>query len=251
MNDPHVARLVYSVVIDGGVSFSPTAQPVVYDQPEFHGLLDGERLTFDLHMHVASVEDARLFLDPHVSGWQLNYALASGREELRFVFREAEVVDRAPTPGVATATASFAQINAFDARVEVSVTRTAYPPAPTAAAEPLGLALWARFEAFSRGREPLAAMAYFCLTNVEAEAGGRVEAATRFGVSRGVLDTLARLTGPGIGDPPRKIVAGRQTRPHTDSEVQWLHIAMREIIRRVAFPPERMGLLTLGDLPRL
>ena len=116
--------------------------------------------------------------------------------------------------------------------------------------------MWHRYEGYLAGREPLAAMAYFCLTVLQGSAGGRDEAAEQFGISGRVLDTLGRLTTE-IGDDEtaRKRTHGSEWRPHTRAERAWIEAAVKALIRRAgewASDPEAPGpQLTMNDLPKL
>ena len=89
-----------------------------------------------------------------------------------------------------------------------------------------------RFAGFRQGREPLSSMAYFCLTVLERNPGGRAEAAKKFGISRNVLEKVGKLTSKKGGTEARKACG-----LHSDlqsGERRFLEEKVKQIIRRVA-----------------
>ena len=103
------------------------------------------------------------------------------------------------------------------------------------------------------GREPLQTMAYFCLTVLQMH-GGRAGAAARFGISQGVLATVARLSTE-AGDVATARKASPQRRALTAEEQGWREAAVKAMIRRAgevaAAPSAPRSQLTMSDLPAL
>ncbi len=134
--------------------------------------------------------------------------------------------------------------------------RNVYPAPPNHfAMSPDVETLLLRLRGHERGKEPLAAMAYFCLTVVEARAGGqkplRRHAARTLNIEYDILKCIGKLTSGehGDGTSSRKYAAGQQPLPPRD--VRWLETAVRRVIQQVAIadagaPPPA---LTLRDLP--
>ena len=101
-------------------------------------------------------------------------------------------------------------------------------------------------------------MAYFCLTVLEASAGGRpherrTSAAELYHVDRTVLKTLGDLTSD-VGDQ----MTARKThftyaRAHSRAEIAWMEAVVQRLIRRageVAFDPGRAWpQITMADFP--
>lgn len=120
--------------------------------------------------------------------------------------------------------------------------------------------MWHRYEGYLEGREPLAAMAYACLTLLEASAGGRDRArngaANRYRIEVDVLQTLGRLSSS-VGDKEtaRKFKGLSERRPHTGAERAWMEAAVKALIRRAgewAFDPgASRPQITMSDLPKL
>jgi hypothetical protein len=94
-------------------------------------------------------------------------------------------------------------------------------------------ALWMRYIGHQANREPLPAMAYFCLTVLETSAGDRSHAARKFNIDSKVLGKIGELTER-RGNPrtARKMAANFVQ--HTPQEISWLEEAIKLIIRRVA-----------------
>ncbi len=88
-----------------------------------------------------------------------------------------------------------------------------------------------------------------------ASAGGREKAAIQYGISRNVLDRLARLSTE-VGDEQTVRKFTTQTpRPHTGAEVAWIEAAAKALIRRIgewaADPAASPPSITMADLPPL
>jgi hypothetical protein len=144
----------------------------------------------------------------------------------------------------------------------VHVERARYPDPPDATFKitPDVETLWARYEGCRHGKEPLSAMAYFCLTVLEwiaAPTGNNKRAlvCSHFGIAREVRDKLGDLSSEvGTRESARKYSG--TGRPHTGAEEEWLRACVRAMIRRageVAPNGSAAGLpeITMASLPRL
>lgn len=97
MRDPHVVSLQYRLEADPGVTFQNP--PPVEDETEtFRVRLDNGVATFQLKDHFPSEEAARKIVDAYVRAWEIATALRHDHQEIKFVFEDAEVVDRDPPP---------------------------------------------------------------------------------------------------------------------------------------------------------
>jgi hypothetical protein len=81
-------------------------------------------------------------------------------------------------------------------------------------------------------------MAYFCLTVVEASAGGarkgqRKRAADHYAVAIEVLDTLGELVSEVGGDLELRKAHAREKRPYSPEERKWIKLATLALMRRV------------------
>jgi hypothetical protein len=219
--------------------------------------LENGTAIFELKEHFPSVEAARGIVDAFVHAWELDVALNSGRREITFVYEDAEVIDRNPPPpgeprviqlsGTASGT-SFASAT-------LSVVRLEYPPPPryftlNADVE----TLWHRFESYTQDRETLLAMAYFCLTWLEARAGCREKAVKVYRIDFAVLSKLGELTAnKGDKETARKTKDAKTFAPLTKKEIRWIEAAIKAIIRRVGEidTTPSAPIITMDDLPKL
>jgi hypothetical protein len=110
-----------------------------------------------------------------------------------------------------------------------------------------------RYHGYRDGREPLLSMAYFCLTVLEANAGGRSAAARKYRIDKAVLHKLGELTSR-RGDlaTARKATAGVAA-PLTGPETAWLEVAVKTLIWRLGDTGDTTKLpsITLAELPIL
>ena len=110
-----------------------------------------------------------------------------------------------------------------------------------------------RYLGHRQGREPLPAMAYFCLTVLELAAGGRKEAATTYGIDVDVLRKIGELTSGSRSGPDARKASHAPTL--NDGERRFLHQAVKAVIRRVAerahSPAGNPPTISWPDLPPL
>ena len=255
MRDPHVVALQYRLETDPNVTFQ-NPPPVEAETEAFRVRLDKGAATFELKDHFPSEEAARRVVDAYVRAWEIDAALRHDHQEMSFVFEDAKVVDRDPSPG------SFGIIaGADELRVSVDETTTLhvswkyYPPPPKGfEVSPDVETLWQRYERYRKGREPLPGMANFCLTVIQALAGGREEAAELFHISKAVLGKLGDLAANrGDERTARKVPPSGVLTPLRPQEAAWIEAAIKVIIRRVGEVGVNPSLpeITMSDLPSL
>ena len=112
--------------------------------------------------------------------------------------------------------------------------------------------MWQRYEGYLNSNEPLPAMAYFCLTVLEAKAGNPDKAAKAYRISKRVLGRLAELTSQ-HGDEKTARKMPNSPRALTEGEIAWIEVAVTGIIRRLAEHGSGIPLaeFTMNDLPPL
>jgi hypothetical protein len=97
-------------------------------------------------------------------------------------------------------------------------------------------------------------MAFFCLTVVEASAGGRLAAAKKYGIEKNVLGKLGELTSE-RGDrlTARKVRRNKPMRPLTGAETAWVLSVLEAIIIRIGDTRDITCLpkIKMSDLPYL
>ena len=204
--------------------------------------------------HYASAEEARASVTGFLFVWEVDAALRLGREAIKFSYEDAELVDRIPPPpGTIELHASSGALVMFGGEVTVRVTRSTYPEPPSGMKFTPNLeTLWLRYQGYQAQREPISAMAYFCLTVVEKSAGGRSEAAEKYNINFDVLRKIGELTASrGDVATARKMHANLV--PHTPQELAWIEAAIQIIIRRVAEieAASASTTITMKDLPKL
>lgn len=175
-------------------------------------------------------------------------------------FKRAQIVDRnppPPTPGVVDI--GPIRVTAGSPTVQVNVSRVvqAYPRPPKlslAPDDPDVLTMYNRLKGYYENREPLASMAYFCLTMLEKHlCKNRKAAANKYKIGNKVLNQIGNLTENKGGETARKAtgIGTNLTRP----ESRFLEEAVKKIILRVAEvahdPNQNLPTITLPDLPEM
>lgn len=244
MRNPHVEWLEYEIRT-GWLFADPP--PVDWETPTFQAHLDRGILRVNLRAHFPTEAEARAAVEPLLEAWEIDVALTHGQREIEFAFKRSHLVDRDPPPppppgavvitGVVASIQTGARMSAME-----QVTRKTYPAAPSNfEAVPDVVTLWNRFEGFKNGREPLAAMAYFCFSLLKNSYGGTDAASKALAVDKDVLRKVSELsTNRGGPSTARKVT--RQMAPITAPEAWWLDAAIRALIRRV-------GEIAAGDSP--
>ena len=250
MNDPHVEHLHYRLVHGDSVTYVD-CEPVEHETDAFRLRLANNELTVEMKEHHPTAQAARAVVGPFIRAWEIDVALRRRRGDLAFHFDKAHIIDRDPPP---PGSAQRLVGRLISDRMEASdsstmrVTTTRYPVPPTAfVVSPDVDTLWHRYERYLDGQEPVATMAYFCLTVAESIAGGnRGRAAEKLGISLNLLDKIGKLSNPGRKHTPDE-------EPVSDAEEAWLDKAVKLLIRRVgevaADPSAAASKITLRDHP--
>lgn len=251
MNDPHVVTLVHRVKHDASVKYDK-AKPLEHDTPAFTVRVCDGRARFEMKAHFATAEAAREAVEPFIRAWEVIAALDRGPGEFELAFENVEIVDRKPIAGALHVESGT--ILLLGSSVSFVVGRGRYPDPPRGITVNADVEdMLRRYARFRDARDELADMAYFCLTVLEDNAGGRAAAATKFKVAQKVLSTLGRLTDQKGGTGARKGKGRRQD--FTAAESKWLDEAVKKLIRRSAEvahdPAQNPAQITIGNLPSL
>lgn len=252
MNDPHIQTLIYRIAHSQDVHYKK-AVPFEYDASQFRVIVDNGTARFQMKEHFADVALARRVVDPFIESWELSASLEIGPRSFELQFLNAEVIDRSPTPGVVSLQGVAAQPAA--GTVSVLIGQPRYPePAPHLVVNDDIRAMSPRFDRYRQGGTTLGDVTYFCLTVLEQSAGGRSEAASKFSVSKTVLDQLGRLSAERGGINEARKAAGLGL-DYSESERLWLEEALKQLILRVAeiaagrnSSPNK---ITMDDLPSI
>ena len=252
--DPHVVSLRYRIDSPEGVTFGDDNGPIEREFDAFRLSVTHETATAHMKDHHATEDRAREVVEGYLRPWEIYEAVRPRGCGVKFSFEGAEVVDRDPPRIYATARA----VPTIGSHVWAEVVRELrFPDLPEAFAMSSDVeVMWTLYEGYLLGRDRLLPMAYTCLTRFKYGVGNNKEAASRYRVSRNVLDKLGTLsTTSGDETMARKWVSGRPPQPLTDREKEWVEDAIRLLIYRAGqYASDRDGewpKITMKDLPRL
>jgi hypothetical protein len=211
------------------------------------------RLTCEMKTHFSTAEAARTVVEPILRSWEVDVDLQSTRDELRFKFDGADIIDCSPTPpGVVRGVAFAAGVAAVAAAGKVSAhgTRDKYPDPPSSfRLNADAQSLLDRYYRYLDGREQLLPMAYFCLTRLERNAGDRSRVEAKYGIDKKILDAIGRLTSNHGDDMSARKASA--TQPLTASESAWVEAAVKKLIWQLGTPDMARSQITMSDLPVL
>ena len=254
MNDPHVAALFYRIKHGDSVNYS-NPEPFRREEPAFRLEVKDKQVCFELKDHYASAAEARNAIDDYIRVWEFSACLENGPDSFRLNFERAQIEDRnppPPVPGVKSIAATF-RGGYSTMTVKLSVVKKQYPLPPSGLKLcPDVQTMYDRYMGYRRGKEPLASMAYFCLTVLVSLAKKnrkrkptRKRAAEMYGIKPEVLDKIGYLSSERGGQQARK--AEGKDNDLTAQDRRFLKQAIKTIIRRVA---EKAG-GTSKDLPEI
>jgi len=252
--DPHVVSLRYRIEQSEGVTFGDDTWPIEREFDASRLSVTHETATAQMKEHHATEHEAREVVEGYLRPWEIYEAVRPMGTGLKFSFEEAEVIDRDPPRFYATARVA-ATIGA-DARAEV-VRELRLPDLPEAFAMSSDVeVMWTLYEGYLQGRDRLLPMAYTCLTRFKYGADHNKEAASRYRVSRNVLDKLGTLSSTsGDETTARKWDSRHAPQPLTDREKGWVEDAVRLLIYRAgqyaSNPEGEWPNITMKHLPQL
>lgn len=193
MNDPHVVALIYKVQTGRSIDYDKAlALDVRRDDLDIK-VCDGEvRISFT-DTHHSTADEARKAIGGFIEAWEIVTGLTRGPGEFDLKFHDAEIIDRAPSPGQIRRTGGAKGSCGGPSHFHFSV--DAYPPPPPdfKVSDELAL-MYRQYERYRLGRATLAAVAYFCFTCIRSlgkESGGP---AKHFQISQKVLDAVRILS---------------------------------------------------------
>lgn len=260
MNDPHVVALIYRVEHGNSVDYRE-AKSLIHDEPAFRLEVKDNQARFELKDHYATEEDARKTIKEYVRTWEFDACLEHGPDSFRLQFDSAEIVDRnppAPTPGTKDIAVT---IRGGIGTWSVALTKVALSyPAPSSGVnfrDPNVQTMHQRYMGYRQGYEPLASMAYFCLSILEHSMGakkkGRRAAAHEYKIDFSVLDRIGKLSSEKGGSDARK--ADGVDDDFTSQEIAFLRQAIKKMIRRAAekahSPDKEFPQISLSDLQKI
>ena len=228
-----------------------------HGKPEFHVKIANEKVCFKFNKHHATEEAAKRSIAEYICAWEVVAGLMGGPDCFKLKYDGAQIEDRKPTPGVLVLNGSPLRSEVTISKADVTVSPSHYP------SPPLGLkitpdvqTLYDRYMGYLRGKEPLASMAYFCLTVLERSTekkNSRKVASETYGIKLEVLKKIGNLSSEKGGQQARKAVG--KDEDLTTQDRRFLEEAIKAVIRRAAeraHDPDRDLLqISMADLPAL
>ena len=256
MNDPHVVALLYSVNHGKSHDYSK-AVPLVRDEPDFRLEIKNNQARFEMKEHFATKNDARKAVEDYIRNWEFDACLKGGEDCFKLEFIKAIREDRRPTPGVITGDGGPVRVRVDISVAEGTVGHPEYPSPPSGVNfNDLDVkTIYQRYMGYRQSNEPLASMAYFCLSFLENMSGQnndrRKAAAQKYQIDKTVLYKIGDLTSNKGGQGARKAVGANKD--YTNRDRTFLDQAIMRIIQRVAEkahnPDDDLPEITFSDLP--
>ena len=253
MNDPHIEMLVYVVEHDDSIDYD-SATALHFDCPVFRLTVRDREACFNMTEHYSTEESARAVVQPFIDRWEFEASLKSAPGQFKLRYQQPIIIDRDPTPGVVTLTVRETVLidDEFSFRVSGQ-----YPEPPTDT--PLNIhdpdvkTMHTRFAGYRQGHEPLASMAYFCLTVLQDKFSGRRQAARACNIDLPVINKIGCLTTKKGGPQARK--AEGTDNELSSQEASFLTQAIAQLIMRLAHVAadanHELPQITFSDLPAL
>ena len=258
MNDPHVEVLLYSLIHGKSHDYSK-AERLSIDEPGFQILVENEEVRFEFKDHYSTEKEARKAVKDYIHNWEFGACLKGGSDSFKLKFIKAVRVDRQPTPGVITADAEHLRVVGSISEAVGTVGHPKYPSPPPAVNFncPDVQTIYQRYMGYRQGNEPLASMAYFCLTFLESLSrqnnSRRKASAKKYQIGIAVLNKIAMLSSIKGGQGARKAVGS--DKDFTNWERTFLEQSLKRIILRVAekahSPNKTFQKITLSELPEI
>ncbi len=230
-----VKKLFYTVIADK--ESYEKAVKLEKDYPNFKFLLDHFELEIILHKDYLSEDVARAEVEPILKNWETYIDLVHERNELRFKYSHAEIIETELGTEDEKRIISVTDTAVVSCSVEVKIIthRSNYPEPPNNFILSYDVSsLIHRFNNSMDDKEPLTSMAYFCLTLIENKAGGKNQAVNKFNIDEKVLRKIGELTSTrGDYTEARKIDPNSKLAGFQPKEKNWLIQTLKKLIIRI------------------
>ena len=235
MNAPHVEALIYIVEHDESSDYS-LAKTLDIEHTTFRLKLEDSEARFELKEHYPTWQQAQQAIQPFIQQWELRASLESGTGTFALKFKQPEMIDRKPTPGVISVSLPPISFHFTISSPTVTVSRQYPQPPPERRMNmdhPDVQTMLHRYLSCCQGREPLPSMAYFCYeVFVKRLSKDAKHAARKHKISYKLVKRVSNLASNKGGDQARH--QSGIWHPLTQPEVQFLQKAVAAMIVRAA-----------------
>ena len=173
MNDPHVVALFYNVKHSAAVDYSD-AKPLEHEEDNFSVRIENKEVCFTMKAHYATAKEARKAVKEYIDNWEFAAGLRRESDMFKLVYWKPEIEYRNVESGnhVGAPDPVFWK---FTTLLKDTIIIAPYPSPPQSGLKitPDVRSMSDRFAGYRLDREPLASMAYFCLTILEVLADPR------------------------------------------------------------------------------
>ena len=263
MNDPHVTALHYTIQPPENVDYDK-AVPLKGQTDAFEYTLAEGEATVIMKTHFATEREAREVADQFLCAWSIYTGVTNPSQGITFHFEKADIVDRRPASPEESPDVLAISVTAklgLGETLSVHISNEHFPDPPQRfVSSPDVETMYLRYQMYCQGRETLAAMAYACLTVLEASVGPkkgglRAKAVKRYKICKTVLNTLGHLVSEKGGTSEgRKMPRTGPPMPLTGQERQWIEAVVRRIILRAGeyrYDSSDLPQVTMNDFPKL
>jgi hypothetical protein len=258
MNDPHVEKLYYRVIIPEHTDYDK-APPISGETDDFGWHLSKEQLVLECKPHFASENEARAVADSFLKAWEVSIGLRQSPRDLTFKFQSSSIIDRSPTQQAGTqlyeVVASGGAVVSGQADADVSYAQ--FPvPCYVFKVSPEVEMMHFRYMLYRKNRESLLGMSFWCATVIKYHFKGYSQASKKLQVSMNVLTKLSFLSS-NRGDPKeaRKMEGQAGSTPLSSTERMWIEAVIPKLILRVGEhahdPSAKLPQITMSDLPTI
>jgi hypothetical protein len=258
MNDPKVEALYYQFVSDNPNDKFDDVKTLIFADNGFDFNLDKDILTVCPQKQFSDPEQVKIEVEPILSAWEFSAFVRDNRHRIRFIYRDAKVIDLHPDPGNVTLNVQTGYFKLVGENVTLTVHNLAYPnPENNFVTSELTDELVDRLKQYTDGRETLPSMAYYILDRLEyalvgKEKNKRNKLAEIFKIHWKVLDKLGKLSNRSDTKIGRH--GNEEPLPLTQRQINWLEQVSFRLVARVAeynFNKNDLKLITLDDFPPL
>ncbi len=261
MNDPHVEKLYYDMIIAEHIDYDK-AIPIEEETEDFIMSTEGKSVIFSMKKHFAKELDARNLADNYLKKWEVLIGIHRSPDEIKFRFKDADIIDRAPLlDGSTTIHVKSARLVLTTMNANVHISYNKYPDLPKEFELSTDVEmLYSRYKLYRENSETLLGMAFWCLTILETSAGGkpkaRKKAEKKYQIEFDVLDTLGKISSTkGDANEARKVKSGQPLISLTHAEKIWIEAVIKAIIIRVGEyvydPDAEFKKITMSDFSDL